>query len=172
MAQGKQKKLTVDEVISKAVIATRLSYAREPKDVFKATEKRLYAYPVLQAKVKDDEGMLEEVRQYGIHQKSHSITRFIRNGIRLEPDEIKEAVIIDLKAAIAADRYEIGRIDKALEQIADDEYQDLIRYKYFKQKSEDEIADLMHCAPRTVRAHKSRLVGRLSVFLYGAGALL
>ena len=35
----------------------------------------------------------------------------------------------------------------------------------------DEIADLMHCAPRTVRAHKSRLVGRLSVFLYGAGAL-
>ena len=171
MAQGKQKKLTVDEVISKAVIATRLSYAREPKDVFKATEKRLYAYPVLQAKVKDDEGMLEEVRQYGIHQKSHSITRFIRNGIRLEPDEIKEAVIIDLKAAIAADRYEIGRIDKALEQIADDEYQDLIRYKYFEQKSEDEIADLMHCAPRTVRAHKSRLVGRLSVFLYGAGAL-
>ena len=94
MAQGKQKKLTVDEVISKAVIATRLSYAREPKDVFKATEKRLYAYPVLQAKVKDDEGMLEEVRQYGIHQKSHSITRFIRNGIRLEPDEIKEAVFL------------------------------------------------------------------------------
>ena len=101
-----------------------------------------------------------------------SITRFIRNGIRLEPDEIKEAVIIDLKAAIAADRYEIERIDKALEQIADDEYRDLIRYKYFEQKSEDEIAELMHCAPRTVRAHKSRLVGRLSVFLYGAGALL
>ena len=43
MAQGKQKKPTVDEVISKAVIATRLSCAREPKDVFKATEKRLYA---------------------------------------------------------------------------------------------------------------------------------
>ena len=172
MAQGKQKKPTVDEVISKAVIATRLSCAREPKDVFKATEKRLYAYPVLQAKMKDDEEMLEEVRQYGIHQRSHSITRFIRNGIRLEPDEIKEAVIIDLKAAIAADRYEIERIDKALEQIADDEYRDLIRYKYFEQKSEDEIAELMHCAPRTVRAHKSRLVGRLSVFLYGAGALL
>ena len=29
MAQGKQKKPTVDEVISKAVIATRLSCARE-----------------------------------------------------------------------------------------------------------------------------------------------
>ena len=63
MAQGKQKKPTVDEVISKAVIATRLSCAREPKDVFKATEKRLYAYPVLQAKIKDDEEMLEEIEQ-------------------------------------------------------------------------------------------------------------
>lgn len=172
MAQGKQKKPTVDEIISKAVIATRLSCAREPKDVFKATEKRLYAYPVLMAKKRDDEEMLEEVRQYGVHQKSPSITRFVRNGTRLEPDEIKEAVIIDLEAAIAADKYEISRIEKALEQITDDEYKELIRYKYFEQKSEDEIADLMHCAPRTVRAHKSRLVGRLSVFLYGAGALL
>lgn len=172
MAKGNPKKPTVDEVISRAVIATRLSCAREPKDVFKATEKRLYAYPVLKAKIRDDEEMIEEVKQYGIHQKSPSITRFIRSGTRLDPEDIKQAVIIDLEAAIAADRHEIERIDKALGQIADDEYRELIRYKYFEQKSEDEIADLMHCAPRTVRAHKSRLVGRLSVFLYGAGALL
>lgn len=171
MAQGKQKKPTVDEVISKAVIATRLSCAREPKDVFKATEKRLYAYPVLQAKIKDDEEMLEEIEQYGLRGRSKSITRFIKSGIRLEPDEIKEAVMLDLRATIDGDKYEISRIDKAIEQIADDEYRDIIRYKYFEQKSEDEIADLMHCAPRTVREHKSRLVGRLSVFLYGAGAL-
>ena len=171
MAQGKQKKPTVDEVISKAVIATRLSCAREPKDVFKATEKRLYAYPVLQAKIKDDEEMLEEIEQYGLRGRSKSITRFIKSGIRLEPDEIKEAVMLDLRATIDGDKYEISRIDKAIEQIADDEYRDIIRYKYFEQKSEDEIADLMHCVPRTVRAHKSRLGGRLSVFLYGAGAL-
>ena len=163
MAQGKQKKPTVDEVISKAVIATRLSCAREPKDVFKATEKRLYAYPVLQAKIKDDEEMLEEIEQYGLRGRSKSITRFIKSGIRLEPDEIKEAVMLDLRATIDGDKYEISRIDKAIEQIADDEYRDIIRYKYFEQKSEDEIADLMHCAPRTVRAHKSRLVDRKSV---------
>lgn len=171
MEKDKPKKPTVDEIISKAIIATRLSCAREPKDVFKATEKRLYAYPTLIAKKKSDEEMLEEVRQYGIHQKSQSITRFIRSGTRLDAEDVKRAVIIDLEAAIATDQHEISRIEKALEQIADDEYRDLIRYKYFEQKSEDEIAGLMHCAPRTVRAHKSRLVGRLSVFLYGAGAL-
>lgn len=105
--EKKQKKPTLEEVISRTVMATRLSCAREPQDAFKATEKRLYAYPVLQAKIKDNEEMLEEI----------------------------------------------------------------VRYKYFEQKNDDEIAELMHCAPRTVRAHKSRLVGRLSVFLYGAGAL-
>ena len=122
MAQGKQKKPTVDEVISKAVIATRLSCAREPKDVFKATEKRLYAYPVLQAKIKDDEEMLEEIEQYGLRGRSKSITRFIKSGIRLEPDEIKEAVMLDLRATIDGDKYEISRIEKAMAQIADDEY--------------------------------------------------
>jgi len=168
---GKQKE-NADTIIKKAVEVGRMSAERAPRDAYKATEKRLYAYPVLMAKKKDDEELLEEVRQYGIHQKSHSITRFIRSGTRLDAEDIKQAVIIDLEAAIAADQHEISRIEKAMEQIANDEYRDLIRYKYFEQKSEDEIADLMHCAPRTVRAHKSRLVGRLSVFLYGAGALL
>lgn len=169
--EKKQKKPTLEEVISRTVMATRLSCAREPQDAFKATEKRLYAYPVLQAKIKDDEEMLEEIARYGVHERSRSVTRFIKSGIRLEPDEIREAVLLDLRAAIDGDRYEISRIEKAMEQISDDEYREIVRYKYFEQKNDDEIAELMHCAPRTVRAHKSRLVGRLSVFLYGAGAL-
>ena len=127
---AKSKKPTIDEVISKAVMATRLSCEREARDVFKATEKRLYAYPVLQAKKRDDEEMLEEITKYGLHERSKSITRFIKSGVRL------------------------------------------LQYQYFEQKTDEEIADLMHCAPRTVRAHKSRLVGRLSVFLYGAAALV
>ncbi len=171
MAQKKEKKPTVEEIITKAVIATRLSCTREPKDAFKATEKRLYAYPLLKAKIEDDKEQLEEVKRYGARSKSNSITRFMKNGIRLEREEIKEAVIIDLQAGIAADQHEVERIEKALEQIQGDEYTDIIRLKYFEQKTDEEIADELHCAPRTVRTHKSTLVGRLSVFLYGAGAL-
>lgn len=161
----------VEELINKAVAATRLSCIKEVRDVFKATEKRLYAYPVLLAKIADDMEMVEEITLYGVHERSKSITRFIKSGVRLTPDEIKEAVIQDLKAGIANDQHETVRIEKALKQIENDEYKDIIRYKYFEQKTDEEIAELMHCASRTVRAHKSRLVGRLSVFLYGAGAL-
>ena len=71
---AKSKKPTIEEVISKAVMATRLSCEREARDVFKATEKRLYAYPVLQAKKRDDEEMLEEITKYGLHERSKSIT--------------------------------------------------------------------------------------------------
>lgn len=168
---AKNQKPTIEELITKTVIATRLSCAREPRDIFKATEKRLYAYPVLQAKIKNDQQMIDEIMQYGVHERSKSITRFIKSGIRLDPDEIEEAIILDLKARIANDQHEITQIEKALEQIVDDEYKDIVQYKYFEQKTDDEIAEYMHCAARTVRAHKSRLVGRLSVFLYGAGVL-
>lgn len=168
---NKTKKPTVEEIINKTVLATRLSCARETKDAFKATEKRLYAYPLLLAKIQDDREMIEEIEQHGLHERSHSITRFIRSGTRLDPEEIKDGVIMDLRAQIENDLHETTRIEKALKQIADDEYHEIIKYKYFEQKSDEEIADLIHCAPRTVRAHKSALVGRLSVILYGAGAL-
>ena len=168
---NKTKKPTVEEIINKTVLATRLSCARETKDAFKATEKRPYAYPLLLAKIQDDREMIEEIEQHGLHERSHSITRFIRSGTRLDPEEIKAGVIMDLRAQIENDLHETTRIEKALKQIADDEYHEIIKYKYFEQKSDEEIADLIHCAPRTVRAHKSALVGRLSVILYGAGAL-
>lgn len=171
MGKKNQTQMTIEEIIAKTVAATRLSCAKEAKDAFKATEKRLYAYPILLAKKQDDEEMLAEVKKYGVRGKSNSITRFMKNGVRLDPEEIKEGVMIDLRAAIANDTHEIQRIEKALEQIADDEYKDIIRLKYFEQKSDEEIAEEMHCAPRTVRSHKSTLVGRISVFLYGAGAL-
>lgn len=167
----KNKKQTVEEIINKTVLATRLSCARETKDAFKATEKRLYAYPLLLAKIKDDRETIAEIEQYGIRERSHSITRFIKSGTRLEPDEIKAAILMDLRAQIENDLHETMRIEKALKQIENDEYRDIIKYKYFEQKSDEEIAELIHCAPRTVRTHKSALVGRLSVILYGAGAL-
>lgn len=166
-----KSKPTVEEIITQAVIATRLSCARETKEAFKATEKRLYAYPLIRNKIKDDRERIEEIEQYGLREKSHSITRFMRSGTRLDPEEIKAGILIDLRAQIENDLHEILQIEKALKQIEDDDYSDIIKYKYFEQKSDDEIADLMHCAPRTVRTHKSTLVRRISVILYGAGAL-
>ena len=71
---GRKKTESLEEIITKTVLATRMSCAKEVKDVFKATEKRLYAYPVLLVKKKEDEETLDEIQKYGIKEKSKSIT--------------------------------------------------------------------------------------------------
>jgi RNA polymerase sigma factor (sigma-70 family) len=168
---AKKKQLTNEELINKAVVATRLAVQREAKDVFKATEKRLYAYPVILLKIQDDEEMLEEVRTFGVHGKSKSITRFVKNGVRLSLEEIQEGAIIDQMAKLDSDRREAEIIEKALKIIESDQYSEIVKYKYFEGKSDEQIAELLNCDQSTVRRNKSRLIGRLSVFLYGARAV-
>lgn len=171
-----QKKLTVDELIQKtvnaAVIAQRIASDSTAKDAFKATEKRLYAYPVIQLRIVDTKEKMEEIKTYGVHGKSKSITRFVKNGMRLTEDEIQEGILQDLTVNIAMDEREIETIKKAVEIIASDQYADVVKYKYFEGRNDEQIADIMHCDPSTVRRNKSRLVGRLSIFLYGANVVL
>lgn len=47
-------KIDVEAIIRQAVEAGRMAEAKGSKDVYKSTEKRLYAYPVLKKKVEDD----------------------------------------------------------------------------------------------------------------------
>lgn len=172
MAKGRPKPPTVEEIIQKAVAAQRIASERQAQDTFKATEKRLYAYPIIRLKIADDHERIEEIQQYGAPGKSKSVVRFQKSGIRLTPEEIAEAQILDITAQIASNEHEIETIDKALQIIAGDTYADVVKYKYFEGKSDEEIAEKIHCDPRTVRRNKSRLVGRLAVFLYGVAAVI
>ena len=164
-------KLTVEEIIDRAVNATRIASDRTVKDTFKATEKRLYAYPIIRMKIEDDKEKMEEIKQYGVPGKSKSIVRFNTSGARLTLDEIQNALLRDMAADIARNELEIETINKSLEIIKNDPYCDIVKYKYFEGKNDDVIAEIMSCDPTTVRRNKSRLVGRLAVFLYGVNAV-
>lgn len=165
---AKTTKPSVEEIIQKAVFATRLAAERETKDTFKATEARLYAYPILKLRIADKQEEINEIQTAGVRKRSKSIARYQKNGIRLSEEEIAEAVIKDIKAQIAGDEKECETIEKAISFLSSDPYQDLIKYKYFESKRDDEIGEILHCDARTVRNHKSRLVNRISVFLYGS----
>ena len=171
MSKGRPKNPTVEEIIHRAVHAQRVASERQPKDIFKATEKRLYAYPVIKLKIEDDRERIEEIEQHGAPGKSKSVVRFQKSGIRLSPAEIAEVLITDINAQIASSEYEIDTIDKAINIIAGDQYADVITFKYFDGKTDEEIAKLIPCDPSTVRRNKSRLVGRIAVFLYGVAAV-
>lgn len=165
---GNRKEL--EDIIKLAVEAGRISAERSAKDAYKATERRLYALPIIRRKLADDKERLEEIRQYGPRERSKSITRFTKSGVRLSPEEIFEAVVMDMEATIAADQYEIDAMDKALSVIQDDEYYLTVTGRYLDDLPDERVAELIPCDTSTVWRNRKRLVQRLAVWLYGADA--
>ena len=102
----------IEAIIWKAVETTRVASERSIKDAYRATERRLYALPDIRAKLKDDEESLAEVKEHGVRNRSHSVTRFLKSGVRLSPEEVLAAVMMDLEASIAASEHEIDTISE------------------------------------------------------------
>ena len=168
---SKARRPTIEDIIHRAIYAQRIAGEHQTKDAFRATERRLYAYPVILLKIEDDKERIQEISTVGAPTRSKSILRLQRSGQRLSADEIAEALISDIRANIAENEHEIETIKRALDIIARDPYYPVVQYKYFDGKTEDEISLLLNCNPRTIRRAKSRLVGRLAVFLYGTVAI-
>jgi DNA-directed RNA polymerase specialized sigma subunit len=171
MPTKKATKPSIDEIIRKTIHATRLDCAQTPNDTYKATERRLYAYPVIKEKVEHDKEMLERYVAGDKPSKSKSIVRFQKSGVRLSDEEILDVLIQDITAKIAANEYELETIDRAMKIIAGDQYVKVITGMYFEGKTVAEICEEIPCERSTVFRQKSRLVQKLSTFLYGVSAL-
>jgi hypothetical protein len=172
MTTKKKSKPTIDEIIIKTIIATRLDCLQTPKDVYNATEKRLYAYPVIKAKIENDMDLLERYLGGEKPSKSSWFTRFQKSGVRLSDEEILDTLIEDMRAKIAANQYEIETIDKALEFIKADQYANIISCLFFEGKTIAQTCEEVPCERSTVFRQKARLVQRLAIFLYGVEAVL
>lgn len=169
---GKNNWPDFDAIIQKAVNAGRAQGMSIAKDAYKATERRLYALPVLRQKVEDDKEKLEQIKTHGAPERSKSIVRFSRTGYRLTPEEMLEAIIKDLEATIAADEYEIETLEKALAHIEDDPFYPAVEAKYIEGLTDDVIAERIPCDATTVWRNRKRLVQTVSTWLYGSVSVL
>jgi hypothetical protein len=140
------------------------------KDAYKDTEQRLYNLPILRLKVERDKERLVELHTHGSTMNSKSVIRFDRTGNRLKPDEMIDALTQDMNAKIAANEYEIETIETALSIIASDPYFNIIPYLFFDSMTVEEASVEIACDRATIFRHKTRLVQRLAVFLYGVDA--
>ena len=161
----------IESIIRTAIEAGKMASARTTKDAFKATERRLYAILDLREKLADDEEELNDTRLYGLKERSHSITRFFKSGVRLTPEEILEAVTIDLEANIASTRHELEVLGKALASIESDPYYLTVAGKYVERMQDSEIAEKIPCDPTTVWRNRKRMIQRVAVRLYGVEAI-
>jgi DNA-directed RNA polymerase specialized sigma24 family protein len=170
------KKPSINQIIEQAVQTAMVSAIaaneRRPKDAFKATERRLFAYPAIKLHIADTKEKMEEIRAYGTPTTSKSITKYNKSGMRLTPEEIQEALLQDLTAVIARNEEEIETIDRAMAAIAKDPDAELIKYRYFEGMPDKEIAEIMFCDATTIWRKKNRLIANLSVFLYGVEAVM
>ncbi|MEG2679193.1 MAG: hypothetical protein RR949_04570, partial [Oscillospiraceae bacterium] len=161
----------VEDIIKRAVEAGRISAERTARDAFKATEKRLYALPILRLKATEDRERLQELREYGPRGKSKSIVRFQKQGVRLSPDEILGTILLDMEATIAADEYEVEILERALSRVAHDAYYPTITGRYVDDLTDEQVAAAIPCDTSTVWRNRKRLVQRIAVWLYGADAV-
>jgi RNA polymerase sigma factor (sigma-70 family) len=174
---GKMKRDIIDAVNDNKAICLKFGYntrSAEIKNHFRQTERRLYNYPLLITNVEKynlDIKDLQKEFDSGSFGKSKDIVFMQKSGVRLESDEVLEAKILTLLKKIQRDNKEIQEIEYALEVISNDEFKDIIHYKYFENMTDAEIADKLHISDRTVRRYKSRLIGKIMVRLYGADVI-
>ncbi|MCE5234951.1 MAG: hypothetical protein ABFC62_07800 [Clostridiaceae bacterium] len=153
---------------------SRPTKREETASTYAATERRLYAIPILRERIADSREELAELETLGIEalrEHSLSLVRILRPGIRLTPEEVHAAQLAELRGRLAADEREVKKVQVALTSIEDDPYYRTVEMKYFRNARDAEVAEKLCCDPSTVRRNRLRLVQRLALRLYGANAL-
>jgi hypothetical protein len=152
----------------------RYTRGEEELSAYAATERRLYAIPILRERIADAREELAELETLGVEAlKEHSLSlvRILRPGIRLTPEEVHAAQLSHLRGRLAADEREVRKMQAALTSVEDDPYYRVLELKYFQNAKDAQAADKLCCDPSTVRRNRLRLVRRLALRLYGAKGL-
>jgi hypothetical protein len=164
-------KALIEEAVNAGLQAGRTQASNMARDTFKATERRLYALPILEKKVIADKEKLAELRENGSHWQSKSIARFQRTGYRVSPEEMIDAIIQDLEATIAADEHEIETVRGVLEMFKDDPFYPTVTGRYIDCFEDEVIAVDLQCGATQVWKQRVRIVRNIAVMLYGSIAV-
>ena len=163
--------ILIEAAVDAAIKADRSQSNSPVNNTFKLTERRLYAIPVLEKKIKDDKDLLLELQTVGSKERSSSLVRFHRTGYRVSPDEMLEASISDLESSIEADEHEVSVVRRSMETFSSDPYYETVVWRYIDRYDDDVIADTLQCSTTQVWKQRSRIVRDIAVLLYGAAAL-
>ncbi len=152
--------------ISKNIIdlLTKLGVLKKINSTYKSTESLLYRYNDLKKSIKDREEEIQEIRDYGLRGKSKSIVK-LPEGHAADRD-LEEEIITGLERDIKKTRLVVNRIDRIVAKYKSDPYGEIIKLKYFEQKTQQEIADYFEKDPTTIWRNTQRLVNEIKVYLF------
>ena len=135
---------------------------------FQKTEQLLYNYMNFKQVIIDKQKHIDFIKENGIQKKSKSIVSYSGNhqvDTRTDDEKANEQIEALENSILITKRY-IAVIDDALSRIANDKYYDLIRLRYFEDKTREEIAEYFDVDVATISRNKNRLINTLKIYLF------
>lgn len=164
----------IEKYIDEAVKKTASEFKRQGllkdnrRSPFQKTETLLYNYNNFKSAIDDKIEQIKGIKDEGLPQKSKSITSFSSSPMfEVKSDSEKaEEKIESIEGSIQTTRNFIKVLDAAIDMLKDDPYYEIIRLKYFEEKSREQLAEHFECDVRTISRNKNRLVNLLQIRLF------
>lgn len=141
----------------------------KPLSAYQKTERILFKYNDFKQVIQDRKEEIESIKAYGLPKTSGSIIPMPQDTgfkeVKREADK-EEEVIKALERSIINTKKIVRFVDISLKSIKKDPYFKIIELYYFQGKTPTEIADDFNCDASTINRNKSRLVNKLSIYLF------
>lgn len=175
---NKAQMLELAELIATAVvgalekrgITSAATSNRPEKTAYQKTETLLYNYRGFKKIVQDRLEEIENIRKYGVQQRSGSIVQYTPHtgtvGQIVLPEESVEQAIRTVQESIVDTVRAIDMVDNGMAALKSDPYYEILEMQYFEKRTQEDIALRIGCSQATVSNNRSRLVRELSMRLF------
>lgn len=178
----KNEMLELAEIISQSVVnalkdngfvgkTDNLAQKKTEKTAYQKTEQLLYNYRGFQRIVAERMQEIEDLRKYGVPQKSGmsggervQSSRSVQ-GIVLQEESVEQAVRT-VQESVQGTVQAIALIDKCMNSLRNDPYYRILEMRYFEGRTQEDIALEYNVSQVTISNNKNRLVRELSMRLF------
>ena len=178
MKLDKKSMLELSEMIAEAVVnvlekrglTTGKDSGKPDKSAYQKTESLLYNYVGFKRIVADKQLEIEQIKKYGVPQRSGSIVGYSPRGGTVRgtvlPEESVEQAVQRITESVQDTVDAIALVDNCMAALKDDPYYEILEMRYFEGRTQEDIALKFGVSQVTISNNKSRLVRELSMRIF------
>lgn len=182
MQIDKECMLELAELISKAVVTAlknenivgianaNASGKKQEKTAYQKTEQLLFAYNGFKRIIKEKQLEIENLRKYGVPQKSGSIVAYTPHSANVQgtvlQEESVEIAVRNVEASVQGTVDAVALIDKCMAALSTDPYYKILEMRYFEGRTLEDIGVYYSCDHSTISRNKTRLVRELALHIF------
>lgn len=140
---------------------------KEKKSTFQRTEQLLYLVPQLKEAVKHNKQKIKDLENFGIDKKSNAV-HVVPTVAPLKQDETEmiDKEVLKLNQRNHIINTQIKWVNSVIHTISNDKYYDLIKLKYYDNKTREEIAEYFECDVKTISRNRNRIINHIKGMLF------